>query len=159
MSLDELFRHCKLKHFQGSGKGGQHRNKTNTGVWLQLPAFQLEVKSCESRSGHENKIHALNRLRLLIALEVREEIKPPQAYRFPGSEGKIRTSNSGFPGFIAEVLDIAAKNNGNPKPAAELFGLSPSALNRILSQEKAVLEKLKELRKSKVSFMDKLLNL
>ena len=32
MTLDELLRACSLKGFQGSGPGGQHRNKTNTGV-------------------------------------------------------------------------------------------------------------------------------
>ncbi|MDR1760774.1 MAG: peptide chain release factor-like protein [Fibrobacter sp.] len=147
MSLDELIRHCKIKHFQGGGPGGQHRNKTNTGIVLIMPEYGLETKSCESRSAHENKTHALHRMRLAIALNVREPLKPLGEYRFPGSEGRIRSSNFGFPQFIAEVLDIAAENNGNPKPAAEIFGLTASALNRILGQEKIVLEKLKTLRK------------
>ena len=69
MTLDELLRACTLKGFQGSGPGGQHRNKTNTGVLLGLREFNLEIKSCEGRSAHENKVHALHRMQMALALQ------------------------------------------------------------------------------------------
>jgi hypothetical protein len=147
MSLDELLRECQLKGYQGSGPGGQHRNKTNTGVNLRLSAYNLEIKSCESRSAAENKVHALHRMRMAIALEVRETPKPVSELKFPGSNGRIQSSNLGFAPFIADVLDIVALNNGDTKPAAVAFGLSPTALTRILHQEKSVIEKVQSLRK------------
>ena len=123
MNLDELLRACSLKGYQGSGPGGQHRNKTNTGVHLSLQQYNLEIKSSESRSAKENKIHALHRMQMALALNVREE---PPAVEL----------------FVAHVFDIMATKNGDTKAAAAAFGLSPSALVKILRQDKACAAKL-----------------
>lgn len=146
MSLDELLRACTLKGFQGSGPGGQHRNKTNTGVCLRLPQYNLEIKSSESRSVTENKTHALHRMQMALATKVREAPKQPSELKFPGSNGHIQTSNPGFPQFIADVLDITAANDGDTKMAAIAFGLSPTGLSKILHQDKMVLEAVQALR-------------
>lgn len=135
-----------MKGFQGSGPGGQHRNKTNTGVCLKLAAYNLEIKSSESRSVAENKVHALHRMQLALATKVREAPKPASELKFPGSNGHIQTSNPGFPQFIADVLDITAANDGDTKMAAIAFGLSPTGLNKILHQDKSVLEAVQALR-------------
>lgn len=135
-----------MKGFQGSGPGGQHRNKTNTGVCLKLAAYNLEIKSSESRSVAENKVHALHRMQLALATKVREAPKPASELKFPGSNGHIQTSNPGFPQFIADVLDITAANDGDTKMAAIAFGLSPTGLSKILHQDKSVLEAVQALR-------------
>lgn len=135
-----------MKGFQGSGPGGQHRNKTNTGVCLKLAAYNLEIKSSESRSVTENKVHALHRMQLALATKVREAPKPASELKFPGSNGHIQTSNPGFPQFIADVLDITAANDGDTKMAAIAFGLSPTGLSKILHQDKSVLEAVQALR-------------
>ena len=141
MNLDELLRACSLKGYQGSGPGGQHRNKTNTGVHLSLQQYNLEIKSSESRSAKENKIHALHRMQMALALNVREE-PPAVEMKFPGSNGHIQPSNPQFPLFGAHVFDIMATKNGDTKAAAAAFGLSPSALVKILRQDKACAAKL-----------------
>lgn len=146
MPLNELLRNCKLKGYQGSGPGGQFRNKTNTGVNLRLDAFNLAINSCESRSATENKVHALHRLRMALALTVREAPKDPSRLRFPGSNGHIQPSNEQFPQFIADVLDIVAANGGDTKEAARVFGLTPTGLTKILHQEKSVLAAVQALR-------------
>lgn len=149
MPLNELLRACTLKGFQGSGPGGQHRNKTNTGVCLKLPAYNLEIKSCESRSVSENKTHALHRMQLALALYVREEPKNPEKLKFPGSNGRVQPSNPGYPQFIADVLDIANANGGDTKEAAKAFGLSPTALTKILHADKHVLKAMQDIRTKK----------
>lgn len=141
MNLDELLRACTLKGFQGSGPGGQHRNKTNTGVHLTLPQYNLEIKSSESRSAKENKIHALHRMQMALALNVRETPANPEM-PFPGSNGHIQPSNPLFPLFVAHVFDIMAVKKGDTKSAAQAFGLTPSALVKILRQDKACATKL-----------------
>lgn len=141
MSLDELLRACTLKGYQGSGPGGQHRNKTNTGVLLTLREFNLEIKSCEGRSAHENKVHALHRMQMALALQVRCEPSTPEI-PFPGSNGHIQTSNALFPLFVAHVFDIMASKGGDTKMAAAAFKLTPSALVKILRQDKACATKL-----------------
>lgn len=146
LPLNELLRACTLKGFQGSGPGGQHRNKTNTGVCLRLAPYNLEIKSCESRCVSENKTHALHRLQLSLALNVREAPKPESQLRFPGSNGRIQTSNPLYPQFIAQVLDIVEANRGDTKLAAKAFGLSPTALTKILHADKHVLKALQDIR-------------
>ncbi len=147
MPLDELLRACKVTGFQGSGPGGQFRNKTNSGVDLRLCEFNLAIKSCESRSASENKLHALHRMRLAIALSVREAPKPREALKFPGSMGHVQPSNELYPQFIADVLDIVSANGGDTREAARSFGLSPTALTKILHADKAVLAKVQGLRR------------
>ncbi len=149
LPLDELLRACSLKGFQGSGPGGQHRNKTNTGVCLRLAPYNLEIKSCESRSVSENKTHALHRLRLSLALNVRETPKPESQLKFPGSNGRIQPSNPGYAQFIADVLDITEVNGGDTKIAAKAFGLSPTALTKILHADKHVLKAMQDIRAKK----------
>jgi hypothetical protein len=145
MTLDELLRACSLKGFQGSGPGGQHRNKTNTGVLLTLRDFNLEIKSCEGRSAHENKVHALHRMQMALALQVRETPANPEM-PFPGSNGHIQTSNPQFPLFVAHVFDRMEQKNGDTREVAKAFGLTPSALTKILRQHKQCAEKLQRKR-------------
>lgn len=147
MTLDELLRACTLKGFQGSGPGGQHRNKTNTGVLLTLREYNLEIKSCEARSAKENKVHALHRMQMALALQVRET-PPDVEMPFPGSNGHIQPSNPLFPLFIAHVFDRMAQKNGDTKEAAQAFGLTPSALVKILRQDKSCAEKLQNNRQA-----------
>lgn len=147
MPLTELLRACRVTGFQGSGPGGQFRNKTNSGVDLRLTEFNLAIKSCESRSANENKVHALHRLRLALALNIREAPKSPEQLHFPGSLGHIQQSNEKYPQFIADVLDIVSANGGDTREAARAFGLSTTALTKILHADKAVLSKIQELRK------------
>lgn len=155
MTLDQLLAACTQKGFQGSGPGGQHRNKTNTGVQLNLREYNLEIKSCEGRSAKENKTHALHKMQMAIALNVRET-PPDTEMPFPGSNGHIQPSNPQFPIFVAHVFDRMAQKNGDTKEAAQTFGLTPSALVKILRQNKACAEKLQGQRiaggKSRLKF-------
>ena len=145
MTLDELLSACTRKGFQGSGPGGQYRNKTNTGVWLTHREYNLEIKSCEGRSAKENTTHALHRMQMAIALNVRET-PPAQEIPFPGSNGHLQPSNALFPLFVAHVFDIMATKRGDTKAAAQAFNITPSALVKILRQDKACAEKLQGQR-------------
>lgn len=150
MSLDQLLAACTLKGFQGSGPGGQHRNKTNTGVQLALREYNLEIKSSEGRSAKENKVHALHRMQMALALQVREKPQEPEM-SFPGSNGHIQTSNPLFPLFVAHVFDRMEQKNGDTREAAKAFGLTPSALTKILRQHKQCAEKLQRKRSAEAS--------
>lgn len=45
---------CERQTFRGSGPGGQHRNKTDTGVRFIHHPSGARAESCETRSQHEN---------------------------------------------------------------------------------------------------------
>jgi len=141
-----LLAECVARGYQGSGPGGQHRNKTNSGVELTLNALNLEIRCCEDRSGQVNRLLALHRLRVKIALELRCAPDPLPPFPFPGSNGRIQIANQQFARFWADILDRIDQHGGEIRPAAEAWGLSSSALVRIAFQEKAVIDNLQKLR-------------
>lgn len=145
MDDQTLLRACTLQAYQGSGPGGQHRNKTSTGVHLRLEAFNLEIRCCDDRSALINRKLALHRLRLLVALRCREE-PAPLPFPFPGSNGHIQSTNSAYPLFVAYTLDRMEADCADPKPAASAWGLSASALLRLFFADKALLETVQQLR-------------
>jgi hypothetical protein len=147
LSDADLLKLCEIFAYRGSGPGGQHRNKTSTGVELRLMSSDkcLVVYSCDDRSSHINKLLALRKLRLKIALQIREE--PGQIpFAFPGSNGRISEDNKLYPEFIADVLDRIKASSGDLSEAAKAWGLSKSALNKIILQNKKVLENFSAIR-------------
>lgn len=145
LTPEELLKHCTVQAFQGSGPGGQHRNKTATGVRLRLDSLNLEILCCEDRSAHVNRLLALKRMALAIALSQRESSLEPRI-PFPGQKGRLSPENPKFPLFLAQVFDALEQSQGDLKPVADLWNLSPTALTRILFQEKSVLAAVQALR-------------
>lgn len=146
MNNQSLLEACTVRGYQGSGPGGQHRNKTNTGVKLSFAPFNLEIRCCEDRSAQVNRTLALGRMRLRIAIEIREVPTPVPPIPFPGSAGRVSPENPLFPLFVADCLDRIAEATGDHRPAAKAWGISSSALLRILFQEKAIIEATQKIR-------------
>jgi ribosome-associated protein len=65
LALDDelLARECEEEFFIASGPGGQHRNKTSSGVRLRHPPTGLTVTATERRSQAQNRGVAMLRLR------------------------------------------------------------------------------------------------
>src|SRR5688500_19011954 len=55
LSDDALLAECELDFFVASGPGGQHRNKTESGVRLTHPPTELSVTATERRSQAQNR--------------------------------------------------------------------------------------------------------
>jgi len=138
LSDTELLKLCEVQAYKGSGPGGQHRNKTNSGVKLRLG--DIESYSCDDRSAHINKLFAIKKLRMKIALQIREEPAPQTPFAFPGSSGRISPDNKLYPEFIADILDRIKADKGSLDNAAKIWNLTKSALNRILIADKKILE-------------------
>src|SRR5262245_41989882 len=68
----QLLAQCEVDTYRASGPGGQKRNKTSSAVRLRHAPTGLIVIAEESRSQHENKAKALQRLRKALYLELRE---------------------------------------------------------------------------------------
>ena len=60
---EALFAECDLEFFTAGGPGGQHRNKTETGVRLRHRPTGFVVAATERRSQLQNRGVALERLR------------------------------------------------------------------------------------------------
>jgi len=62
ISLETLERVCEVEFLKGSGPGGQHRNKRETGVRLRHPESGLVVMATERRSQARNRALAFERM-------------------------------------------------------------------------------------------------
>ena len=60
---EPLVAQTEITFFKSGGPGGQHRNKTETGVRLRHRPTGLTVSVTEERSQHRNRIIAFERLR------------------------------------------------------------------------------------------------
>ena len=67
-----LERECVLSFVRGSGPGGQHRNKVETGVRLVHPPSGVTVVATDQRSQHQNREAAFERL--IAKLERRNHV-------------------------------------------------------------------------------------
>ena len=88
-SDEELLAQCRVETFMAGGKGGQHQNRTESGVRLTHLPTGVVVTAREERSQFRNKAVALARLRKrLLALAHRS---PPRiSTRIPRREKERR---------------------------------------------------------------------
>jgi protein subunit release factor B len=75
---DALAAQCEVEFFTAGGPGGQHRNKTESGVRLRHLPTGVEVRATERRSQARNRDEALWRLRERLVL-LGKEPKPRRA--------------------------------------------------------------------------------
>src|SRR5258708_10446362 len=71
----QLLAQCEVDTYRASGPGGQKRNKTSSAVRLRHLPSGLIVIAEESRSQHDNRAKALQRVRQALYLELRETIR------------------------------------------------------------------------------------
>src|SRR6267143_3798229 len=70
----QLLAQSEVDTYRASGPGGQKRNKTSSAVRIRHPASGLIVIAEESRSQHENRAKALQRLKQAFFLHIREPL-------------------------------------------------------------------------------------
>jgi hypothetical protein len=154
LSDEDLLAQCEVDRFRASGPGGQKRNKTDSAVRLRHRPTGLESVAVESRSQHENRAKALRRLRVTIALQVREEIADPTQYapsdaiteRMRGQRIAVALKNPAYPEVVAEVFDIIEAHGWRLSDAAPALGISTAALGRFLEGDPVVFRAANERR-------------
>jgi len=80
---------CRVETFRSGGPGGQHQNKTESGVRLTHVRTGISVTARESRSQHRNRQIALARLRTALADAMHED-EPRKKSRTPLREKRKR---------------------------------------------------------------------
>jgi len=153
-----LLRDCAVDTYRASGPGGQKRNKTSSAVRLRHGPSGLMVIAEESRSQHENKAKAVRRLRMAIALHVREPLgagwRAPEwlrEYVGEGGAGRMSTSNERYPEFVAILLDALAAARGGVREAAEKLGVSTGRFTKLLAGDGKVLAEANRMRRKRGS--------
>lgn len=161
-SAEELGKEVIIQPTRSSGPGGQHRNKVSTAIRATHEPTGIQAMATERRSQLENKLEALYRLRIKLALLHRSPLEdadfmPPGAYepswewmqRLRGDKIRVNPTHEDFPGLLAEVLDRLALEKDDLGRTALAFRISNSQLIKFLALEPAALYALNERRRAR----------
>ena len=89
---EQLLAECRIETFRSGGPGGQHQNKTESGVRLTHLPSGITVTARDSRSQHRNRQIALARLREALEERARPET-PRMRTNIPRQEKRKRLEN------------------------------------------------------------------
>lgn len=155
LSDEALLEDCRFDAFRGPGPGGQKRNKTSNSIRLTHLPTGISVIAGESRSQAENKMRALRRLKLRLAVEVRHAIdprgfEPPPWFREVVQLGRLAVShrNEHYARTAALVLDLLDSRRGAIGDVGKLLGVSTSSVAKFLMVEPQLWSAANAIRKA-----------
>ena len=155
LPLGDLLANCDIRRTRRGGPGGQHRNKVETAVVVTHRPTGIVGQAAERRSQDLNRQAAIQRLRVNLALEVRNQLSekspPSELWRSRIRGGKIVVSSEhdDFPRLLAEALDRLAACDWDAGAAAGRLGVTTSQLVKFLKLEPEALEQLNREREQR----------
>ncbi|QDT03296.1 Peptide chain release factor 1 [Rubripirellula lacrimiformis] len=152
---DALLTQCDLRFQRRSGPGGQHRNKTSSGVFLHHEPTGVTAEATERRSQADNRSVALSRLRFRLAVQRRSpsvlEIpaSPPAAefrQRYRGHPLKFRDTHPDRPVVLSLLLDDLHASGGQPSAVAKIWKVSTTSIVNLMKSHPAAFTLVNEIR-------------
>jgi hypothetical protein len=143
---EALLSRCRVETFRGPGPGGQKRNKTSSNVRITHTPTGLSAISGDSRSQSQNKEIALRRLRLRMAIDLREPFTPPPPTWF---RLDISPKNDHYAAVVGLVLDALATAAWALAPARDSLGVGSSQLIKFLKDDPDVWTAVQQQRAAK----------
>ncbi len=147
-----FLKQCRLEAYTASGPGGQKRNRTCSAVRLTHVLTGLSAVAEESRSQHENREHALRRLKILMALRLRaypdkgwslpEELLP----YFKPAVIRMNPKNELYPLFCAAMLDLLYIQRGSISRTAQVLGITTGQCGPLFMISKDLMAEANRLR-------------
>lgn len=160
---DELLQHCSLQFTRRSGPGGQHRNKAETAVTITHRPTGIRAEASERRQQAENRSVAIERLRTILALQVRsswqnrfeagEALDLPQhpAYgdwiRRMGGRTPPAARHWDYAVLLVITIDVLVSQDGQLSLAARILGISSGQLSRLWRQDGQVMAWINDYRR------------
>jgi hypothetical protein len=155
----QLLAQCAVDTYRASGPGGQKRNKTSSAVRIRHGPSGLIVIAEESRSQHENRARALQRLRQAFFLKVRDPLAAaelaPEAVagredyrnaRDAAGRLDLGKRDARFWPAVGVVLDVLHATEARVSEAAKALGISTAHLLNFLQTSPKVWEQANLLR-------------
>jgi len=149
---ERLLAECEIQRTRRSGPGGQRRNKVETAVVIVHRPSGITAEANERRSQSENRHAALFRLRLRLALEIREEVTAPREpsplwlSRCRDKKVAVNPQHEDFPALLAEALDVLAACDCDLLPAAARLHCTTSQLIKFLQLEPRAMAGINRVR-------------
>jgi len=152
LTNENLQQHCLIETFKVPGPGGQKKNVTNSAVRIKLRHdIKIEGIASESRSQHQNKLKALTRLRLVIALKLRSDVSNTDLAELQKNNYLlINPKNAIFPITTAILFDRLQSNAWDHQKLARDLNIGTNPLIRTLKKDRTVWRALTE-EKSKIN--------
>lgn len=167
LALDDaaLLAQCDMNTYRSSGPGGQHRNKVSSAVRLRHRPTGISAHGDDSRSQHDNKVMALARLRMNLALQLRHPVDPQGGLipplvaecifspRGPGTDGlhmrlRVGRKDHRFWAVAAFLLDVLEGFQGRLADAAKMLNVTTSNLGTVLQSDRHLLGAAQQIRKA-----------
>ncbi|MBB3208743.1 hypothetical protein FHS27_004576 [Rhodopirellula rubra] len=137
--MEELLKQCEFRTQSRSGPGGQHRNRTASGVFVTYRPAEITAEATEERNQHRNRDVAIRRLRYVLAVSLRTPSPLADAAvadsqeqavrdRFRGSPLKMAEQNDAKPAVIALLLNDLHVAGGQPSLVAPFWKVSTSRI-------------------------------
>jgi len=152
---DQLLQSCAIERTRHSGPGGQHRNKVETAIRITHQPTGLVAFAGESRQQEVNRRKAVERLRRILAIEIRcvesDVVTPSSMWEQRCRKQKIQCSEShgDFPALLAEAMDAVDAKEYDVRRAAAALGCSTTQLVRFLARVPDALERVNAERVSR----------
>ncbi len=139
LEIDELLARCEFRTQSRSGPGGQHRNRTASGVFVTYRPAEVTAEATEQRNQHRNREVAIRRLRFILAVSLRTHSPLTRAAdvlsdtseqavrdRYRGTPLKLAEDNVMKPAVLALLLNDLYVAGGQPSLVAPLWNASTS---------------------------------
>ena len=151
----DFLRQCTFDIGRVSGPGGQHRNRTDTAVFLRHDPTGIDAKATERRSPMANRSQAIFRLRLRLALKVRTPTSRDRHQaselwrrRRQGTRMSVNPEHADYPALLAEALDVIIARRFDLAGAAGVLGVTMSQLSRLVRHHPPAFGMLNEGREA-----------
>lgn len=150
LPVEDLVKDCEFRTTRRSGPGGQHRNKVETAVVVEYLPFSICAEANELRSQHANRVVAIHRLRVKLALEVRTAPlsmpSPMWISRIRGGRFSVSLQHEDYPALLAEALNVVASLAGRVDEAAVRLRITATQLCKFLRTEPRAWQEVNLLR-------------
>jgi hypothetical protein len=146
LTTEKLLQQCLVRRTRHSGPGGQHRNKVETAIEIVHQPTGIISFAAERRSQDANRQTAIFRLRVLLAVRIRNvdssDVQPSLMWKSRCRDQKIQCNDRhpDFPAMLAEALDAVHAKDYDVSKAAGALGCTMSQLVRFIGGTPEALE-------------------